>query len=132
VIAAQLRAAQAAGDMPARLDPDLEAITLLTMSAGLGTSVIVGHSSAGQAQAVIDYHLRRLFPGYPALRAPMKAPAIDTEVPSQLRCVGDGDQWGGDAGPVPGGPVPGGGSRASSLPGMPYPSAWPGVSGQPW
>ena len=65
VIAAQLRAAQAAGDMPARLDPDLEAITLLTMSAGLGTSVIVGHSSAGQAQAVIDYHLRRLFPAYP-------------------------------------------------------------------
>ena len=61
VVAAQLRAAQAAGDMPARLDPDLEAISLLTMSAGLGTSVIVGHSSAGQAQAVIDYHLRRLF-----------------------------------------------------------------------
>ena len=35
VIAAQLRAAQAAGDMPAGLDPDLEAISLLTMSAGL-------------------------------------------------------------------------------------------------
>ena len=65
VVAAQLRAAQAAGDMPGRLDPDLEAISLLTMSAGLGTSVIVGQSSAGQAQAVIDYHLRRLFPAYP-------------------------------------------------------------------
>jgi AcrR family transcriptional regulator len=65
VIAAQLRAAQAAGDMPDCLDPDLEAISLLTMSAGLGTSVIAGHSSAGQAQAVIDYHLRRLFPAYP-------------------------------------------------------------------
>jgi hypothetical protein len=35
---------------------------LLTMSAGLGTSVIAGQSSAGQAQAVIDYHLNRLFP----------------------------------------------------------------------
>ena len=56
VIAAQLRAAQAA-DTPAHLDPDLEAVGLLTMSAGLGTSVIAGHSSPGQAQAVIDYHL---------------------------------------------------------------------------
>ena len=65
VIAAQLWAAQAAGDMPGRLDPDLEALSLLTMSAGLGTSVIVGQSSAGQAQAGIDYHLDRLFPAYP-------------------------------------------------------------------
>jgi AcrR family transcriptional regulator len=65
VVAAQLRAAQAVGDTPASLDPDTEAITLLTMSAGLGTSVIVGQSSAGQAQAVIDYHLRRLFPASP-------------------------------------------------------------------
>jgi AcrR family transcriptional regulator len=62
VIAAQLRAAQAAGDTPAQLDPDLEALILMTMSAGLGTSVIGGHSSPEQAQAVIDYHLRRLFP----------------------------------------------------------------------
>jgi hypothetical protein len=62
VIAAQLRAAQAAGDMPADLDPDLEALSLMTMSAGLGTSVLGGYSSAGQAQAVIDYHLHRLFP----------------------------------------------------------------------
>ena len=69
VVAAQLRAAQAAGDMPAHLDPDLEALTLLTMSAGLGTSVLAGHSSAEQAQAVIDYHLCRLFPvSRPALR----------------------------------------------------------------
>lgn len=62
VVAAQLRAAQAAGDTPAHLDPDLEAFSLLTMSAGLGTSVIGGHSSPEQAQAVIDYHLQRLFP----------------------------------------------------------------------
>jgi AcrR family transcriptional regulator len=64
VIAAQLRAAQAAGDMPARLDPDLEALILMTMSAGLGTSVLAGHSSPGQAQDVIEYHLSRLFPAY--------------------------------------------------------------------
>jgi AcrR family transcriptional regulator len=62
VVAAQLRAAQAAGDMPAHLDPDLEAFSLLAMSAGLGTSVLGGQSSVEQAQAVIDYHLRRLFP----------------------------------------------------------------------
>jgi AcrR family transcriptional regulator len=62
VLAAQLRAAQAAGDTPVHLDPDLEADSLLAMSAGLGTSVLVGHSSVGQAQAVIDYHLNRLFP----------------------------------------------------------------------
>jgi AcrR family transcriptional regulator len=63
VVAAQLRAAEAAGDTPAQLDPDLEAVSLLAMSAGLGTSVLAGQSSPGQAQAVIDYHLYRLFPG---------------------------------------------------------------------
>ena len=69
VVAAQLRAAKAAGDAPACLDPDLEAVSLLAMSAGLGTSVLGGQSSAGQAQAVIDYHLHRLFPASrPALR----------------------------------------------------------------
>ena len=31
-------------------------------SAGLGTSVLAGHSTPEQAQAVIDYHLDRLFP----------------------------------------------------------------------
>jgi AcrR family transcriptional regulator len=62
VIAAQLRKAQADGDMPAGLDPDLEAIGLLAMSAGLGTSVLAGHSSPEWAQAVIDYHLHRVFP----------------------------------------------------------------------
>jgi AcrR family transcriptional regulator len=66
VVAAQLRAAQAAGDAPAHLDPDLEAMSLMAMSAGLGTSVIGGHSSPGQAQAVIDYHLDRLFPAVAA------------------------------------------------------------------
>jgi len=69
VVAAQLRAAQAAGDTPAHLDPDTEAFSLLAMSAGLGTSVIGGQSSPEQAQAVIDYHLDRLFPASrPALR----------------------------------------------------------------
>ena len=77
VVAAQLRAAQAAGGTPACLDPDLEAVSLLAMSAGLGTSVLGGHSSPEQAQAVIDYNLDRLFPtSRPALRRlAMKVPA---------------------------------------------------------
>ena len=62
VVAAQLRAAQAAGDTPVNLDPDLEALSLIAMSAGLATSVLAGQSSIEQAQAVIDYHLDRLFP----------------------------------------------------------------------
>jgi len=62
VLAAQLKAAQAAGDTPAHLDTDLEALILMAMSAGLATSVLAGQSTAGQAQAVIDYHLDRLFP----------------------------------------------------------------------
>jgi AcrR family transcriptional regulator len=62
VLAAQLRAAKAAGDTPAHLDPDLEALSLMAMSAGLATSVLAGQSTARQAQAVVDYHLDRLFP----------------------------------------------------------------------
>jgi AcrR family transcriptional regulator len=62
VVAAQLRSAQATGETPACLDPDLEALSLLAVSAGLGTSVLAGQSSPEQAQAVIDYHLDRLFP----------------------------------------------------------------------
>jgi AcrR family transcriptional regulator len=62
VMAAQLRTAQAAGDTPGHLDPDLEALSLIAMSAGLATSVLVGQSSVQQAQAVIDYNLGRLFP----------------------------------------------------------------------
>jgi AcrR family transcriptional regulator len=68
VVAAQLRAAQAAGDTPTHLDPDLEAFSLMAMSAGLATSVLAGQSSTGQAQAVIDYHLDHLFASRPALR----------------------------------------------------------------
>jgi AcrR family transcriptional regulator len=62
VLAAQLRAAQAAGETPQPVDPDAEALSLLAMSSGLGSSVLAGLTSAGQAQAVIDYHLDRLFP----------------------------------------------------------------------
>jgi AcrR family transcriptional regulator len=87
VVAAQLRAGQAAGDMPVLLDPDTEAVSLMAMSAGLGTSILVGHSSPEQAQAVIDYHLHRLFPASrPALRP---APAYQHWPPgSAQQCPG--------------------------------------------
>src|ERR1700759_1355485 len=51
VVAAQLRTARAAGGAPAHLAPDLEAVSLLAMSAGLGQSGLGGQSSPGQAQA---------------------------------------------------------------------------------
>ena len=94
VVAAQLRSAQAAGDTPVHLDPGLEALSLMAMSAGLGTSVLVGQSSVEQAQAVIDYHLYRLFPASrPALR---RAPAERSEqAPAQGVNVGTGDSGGG-------------------------------------
>ena len=76
VLASQLRAAQAAGGTPVGLDPDVEALGLLAMSAGLGTSILGGQSSPGQAQAVIDYHLDRLFPApRPALPPSPSRPA---------------------------------------------------------
>jgi len=62
VIAAQLRAAQAAGQLAAGLDPGLEAASLVALSAGLGTSVLVRDRDAGQAWAVLRYQLDRLLP----------------------------------------------------------------------
>jgi AcrR family transcriptional regulator len=90
VFAAQLRAAQAAGQVPADLDPDAEALILNAMSAGLATTVLAGHSSAKQAQAVIDYHLDHLFPASrPALR---RSP---TDVPVRTRscCCSHHRRW---------------------------------------
>jgi hypothetical protein len=79
VVATQLRTAQSAGDAPASLDPDLEALSLMSLSAGLATSVLAGHSTPDRAQAVIDYHLRRLFPpGSRRLRreCPVRGPSL--------------------------------------------------------
>ena len=62
VVAAQLRAAEAAGDTPAHLDARMEALSLVAMASGLATSVLAGQSSLEQVQAAVDYHLGRLFP----------------------------------------------------------------------
>jgi AcrR family transcriptional regulator len=87
VIAAHLRASQAADDTPAHLDPDAEALSLLAMSSGLANSVLAGQSSAERARAVIDYQLNRLFPvSRPALRrTPLKPLAADPGVPVRPR-----------------------------------------------
>ena len=61
-------ACQAAGETPVGLDPDLEALSLLAMSAGLGQSVLGGQSSPGQGQAVIAYQLVTCSATRPALR----------------------------------------------------------------
>jgi AcrR family transcriptional regulator len=63
VIAAQLRAAQDDGRTPPGLDAGLEAISLVALSAGLGTSVLAGDHDAEQAWAVMRYQLDRLLPG---------------------------------------------------------------------
>src|SRR6202000_2415460 len=62
VIAAQLRKAQEAGQTPSGLDAALEATSLVALSAGLSTSVLVGDSDAAQARGGFRYQLDRLVP----------------------------------------------------------------------
>jgi hypothetical protein len=62
VVADQLRAARDAGRLAPGCDPDLEALSLISLSAGLGTAVLGGSQTPGQARSVIRYHLDRLLP----------------------------------------------------------------------
>ncbi|MFE2109571.1 hypothetical protein ACFXAF_27430 [Kitasatospora sp. NPDC059463] len=62
-LADRLTAAQQAGDADPRLDAAREAVVLLSVSAGLGLSVLLGQRTADDATAVLHYHLGRLFPG---------------------------------------------------------------------
>ncbi|MFD3554709.1 TetR/AcrR family transcriptional regulator [Streptomyces goshikiensis] len=57
-----LRQAKDAGLTPPGTDPRTEAIGLLAMSAGLGTSVLVGQRTQESAAGVLRHHLDRLFP----------------------------------------------------------------------
>jgi AcrR family transcriptional regulator len=63
VIAAQLRKAQEAGQLPSGTDTRMEATSLVALSAGLSNSVLIGDRDAAQAWAVIRYQLDRLLPG---------------------------------------------------------------------
>ncbi|MFG2917409.1 TetR/AcrR family transcriptional regulator [Kitasatospora sp. NPDC048298] len=62
-LAAQLTAAQQAGDAAPGLDPRQEAVVLLAVSAGLGLSVLLKQRTAEEATAVLHYHLGRILPG---------------------------------------------------------------------
>ncbi|MBP2706119.1 TetR/AcrR family transcriptional regulator [Microbispora sp. RL4-1S] len=59
-IADRLREARDTGEIAAGLDPESEAAVLLTMSAGLGTSVLLGQRTAEQAMDILRYHLTRI------------------------------------------------------------------------
>ncbi|SMQ16385.1 transcriptional regulator, TetR family [Streptomyces sp. Ag82_O1-12] len=56
-----LRQAQEAALLEPGVDARLEAAGLLAMSAGLGTSILVGQRSPESATAVLDHHLNRVF-----------------------------------------------------------------------
>ncbi|MEV7732917.1 TetR/AcrR family transcriptional regulator [Streptomyces sp. NPDC088921] len=56
-----LRQAQEAALLKPGVDAQLEAVGLLAMSAGLGTSILVGQRSPESAIAVLDHHLNRIF-----------------------------------------------------------------------
>ena len=60
-VAGLLRQAQDADLLRPGVDPRLEAVSLLAMSAGLGSSVLVGQRDAESAVAVLEYHLNRVF-----------------------------------------------------------------------
>ncbi|MEV8525027.1 TetR/AcrR family transcriptional regulator [Streptomyces sp. NPDC052000] len=60
-VAALLVQAQESGLLEPDLDTRLEAVSLLAMSAGLGTSVLVGQRSPESAAAVLGHHLDRIF-----------------------------------------------------------------------
>lgn len=62
--------AQNAGELDAERDAALEAASLLTLSHGLGTSVLVGQRTAESARAVLRYHLDRLFGAPTEAKAP--------------------------------------------------------------
>lgn len=56
-----LRQAQEAALLEPGVDAQLEAVGLLAMSAGLGTSILVGQRSPESAATVLDRHLNRIF-----------------------------------------------------------------------
>ncbi|MEJ8652364.1 TetR/AcrR family transcriptional regulator [Streptomyces sp. MS1.AVA.3] len=62
MVADQLERAREAGLTAPGLDVRTEAISLLALSAGLGTSVLVGQRTPEAATAVLRHHLDRLFP----------------------------------------------------------------------
>jgi AcrR family transcriptional regulator len=65
-----LRTARERGELSPDREPETEAARLLTLSHGLGTSVLVGQRTVRAAQAVLSYHLTELFDPTTATRNP--------------------------------------------------------------
>nr|WP_084143234.1 TetR/AcrR family transcriptional regulator [Amycolatopsis taiwanensis] len=77
-LAGILADAAARGELRPDGDHGVEAARLLTLSHGLGTSVLVGQRSADDARAILNYHLDRLFlPAPPDKSAECRLPAGD-------------------------------------------------------
>ncbi|MEV5006273.1 MULTISPECIES: TetR/AcrR family transcriptional regulator [unclassified Streptomyces] len=62
-LAELLRQAEASDLTQPGVDAQLEAVSLLAMSAGLGTSILVGQRSPESAATVLNHHLDRIFQG---------------------------------------------------------------------
>ncbi|GHI02074.1 TetR family transcriptional regulator [Streptomyces cellostaticus] len=62
-LAELLRQARESDLVQPGVDVELEAVSLLAMSAGLGTSILVGQRSPESAATVLDHHLDRIFQG---------------------------------------------------------------------
>lgn len=60
-ITEQVRHCQDSGEIPAELDPQKEAASLLSVVDGLSSHVLIGHYSGEEALAIVDHHLDRLF-----------------------------------------------------------------------
>ncbi|MFF4826460.1 TetR/AcrR family transcriptional regulator [Streptomyces sp. NPDC001312] len=62
-LAELLRQAEASDLVQPGVEAQLEAVSLLAMSAGLGTSILVGQRSPESAATVLNHHLDRIFQG---------------------------------------------------------------------
>ncbi|MFF3935260.1 TetR/AcrR family transcriptional regulator [Streptomyces phaeofaciens] len=60
-LVALLRQAEDSGLLRPGVDAEVEAVSLLALSAGLGSSVLVGQRAPEAAAGVLDHHLDRLF-----------------------------------------------------------------------
>ncbi|GAA4553245.1 TetR/AcrR family transcriptional regulator [Amycolatopsis samaneae] len=61
-LADALKRAQADGKLAPGLDVTIEAARLISLSHGLGTSVLVGQRTVDAATEIVNYHLNQLFP----------------------------------------------------------------------
>lgn len=61
LIVGQLRSAQKGGEISGSLDPEREAVALVSLIDGLASHLMLGHYSGDEALAAVDAHLDRLF-----------------------------------------------------------------------